>query len=123
MYKWYQKAQVCYVYLADVPSLGSDPSPEVNDDAFSKSHWFARGWTLQELIAPRCIQFFGQDWTLIGTKGLYKGSPQNAPKNSPSNEPFLLKLVNITGVWEEVLGDPSAIRRTSVAQRMSWAAR
>jgi hypothetical protein len=53
MYKWYQKAQVCYVYLVDVPSSGSDPSPEVNDDAFSKSRWFARGRILQELIAPK----------------------------------------------------------------------
>jgi hypothetical protein len=96
------------VYLVDVPSSGSDPTPEVNDDAFSKSRWFTRGWTLQELIVPRCIQFFGQDWTLIGTKGLYRGSPQNVPENSPSNEPFLLKLANITGVWEEVLLDPSA---------------
>jgi hypothetical protein len=35
----------------------------------------------------------------------------------------LLKLAKITGIREEVLRDPSAIRRTSVAQRMSWAAR
>ncbi|CZR50162.1 uncharacterized protein PAC_00034 [Phialocephala subalpina] len=123
MFKWYQNAQVCYVYLVDVLSSDSDPSPEVNDDAFSKSRWFTRGWTLQELIAPRCIQFFGQDWTLIGTKGLHTDSTQNAPENNPSSDPFLLKLTKITGVREEVLRDPLAVRRTSVAQRMSWAAR
>jgi len=61
MYKWYQNAQVCYVYLVDVPSSGFDLSPDMNDDAFSKSRWFTRGWTLQELIAPRNIQFFAQD--------------------------------------------------------------
>jgi hypothetical protein len=123
MFKWYQNAQVCYVYLVDVQSSGCDPSPEVNDDAFSKSRWFTRGWTLQELVAPRCIQFFGQDWTLIGTKKLPMESPKHAREDNPSNDPFLLKLARITGIREEVLQDPLAIRRTSVAQRMSWAAR
>jgi hypothetical protein len=122
MFKWYQNAQVCYVYLVDVPSFGSDLSSEVNDDKFSKSRWFTREWTLQELIAPRCIQFFRQDWTLIGTKGLHTESAQDALENSPSNDPFLLKLAKITGIREEVLQDPLAIRRTSVAQRMFWAA-
>jgi hypothetical protein len=46
MYKWYQNAEVCYVYLADVPSSGFDPSPEVENDAFWESRWFKRGWTL-----------------------------------------------------------------------------
>lgn len=123
MYRWYQNAQVCYVYLVDVPSSGFDPSPEVNDDAFSKSRWFTRGWTLQELIAPRSIQFFGQDWSLIGTKGVQMEPPQTASENDLSSDPFLLKLVKITGIGEEVLRDPMAICRTSVAQRMSWAAR
>jgi hypothetical protein len=122
MYKWYQNAQVCYVYLVDVPSSGFDPSPEVDDDAFSKSRWFTRGWTLQELIAPRSIQFFGQDWTLIGTKGLRMASPQAAADSNPSNDPFLLKLAKTTRIGKEVLQDPLEIRQTSVAQRMSWAA-
>lgn len=39
MYSWYQAAEVCYAYLADVPS----------NNTFSCSRWFTRGWTLQEL--------------------------------------------------------------------------
>lgn len=50
-------------------------------------------------------------------------SPQTTSKNNSPNDPFLLKLAKITGIGEEVLRDPLAIRRTSVAQRMSWAAR
>lgn len=36
MFKWYQRAARCYVYLVDVP--------EVN---MARSRWFTRGWTLQ----------------------------------------------------------------------------
>jgi hypothetical protein len=30
--------------------------------------WFGRGWTLQELIAPKRLVFFGTDWNFIGSK-------------------------------------------------------
>jgi Heterokaryon incompatibility protein (HET) len=52
MFRWYRNATICIVYLAgssDVEDLASDP-------------WFTRGWTLQELIAPRWIKFFGKRW-------------------------------------------------------------
>jgi len=49
MFRWYQKAEVRYVYLSDVHL-------EVNDDLgkliLRKSRWFKRGWTLQKLLAP-----------------------------------------------------------------------
>jgi Heterokaryon incompatibility protein (HET) len=123
MYKWYQNAQVCYVYLVDVPGSGPGPSPEVNYDALSKSRWFTRGWTLQELIAPSYTQFFGQDWSLIGTKGCPRDFLQDPSENKPSNARFLLKLAQITGIKETVLRVPLEIRQMSLAQRMSWAAR
>lgn len=40
MYRWYEEAAVCYVYLSDVDSL----------EDLNKSAWFTRGWTLQEMI-------------------------------------------------------------------------
>lgn len=49
-------------------------------------------------------------------------SAKRAQENKPLSDPFLLKLARITGIREEVFQDPLAIRRTSVAQRMSWAA-
>jgi hypothetical protein len=55
MYAWYIKADVCFVYLADVSPKGLSPDDTNLDDEFSKSRWFTRGWTLQELIAPRKI--------------------------------------------------------------------
>lgn len=102
MYRWYKEAQVCYAYLADVPS-GEDL--RYPDSPFAKSRWFTRGWTLQELIAPSSLVFYGKDWREIGTKM----SLQN--------------LVSaITGIPISVLkfGD---IENFSVAQKMSWASK
>lgn len=95
MYRWYQEAVVCYAYLADVPS---------NDlDKFSKSAWFTRGWTLQELIAPSIVIFLDKEWKEIGTK------------NS------LQELISkTTGVPEHIL-QGADIGLASVAERMSWA--
>jgi hypothetical protein len=42
MYQWYKNAQVCYAYLADVPSRAI----YYNADSFVDSRWFQRGWTL-----------------------------------------------------------------------------
>ncbi|KAI6032475.1 heterokaryon incompatibility protein-domain-containing protein [Pisolithus marmoratus] len=69
MYQWYQNAQVCYVYLNNV-DVSVFPT-ELNSK-FSKSNswpeWFVRGWTLQELIAPKQVEFFNKDWKPIGNK-------------------------------------------------------
>ena len=122
MFKWYQNAEVCYVYLDDVPSSAFDPSPDVVDDVFSKSRWFTRGWTLQELIAPRRIKFFGQDWNLIGTKELQAGFHPPASIIDASVDSFLSKLAKITAIKKKVLQYPELLTSYPVAQRMSWAA-
>ncbi|TGJ83330.1 hypothetical protein E0Z10_g5412 [Xylaria hypoxylon] len=62
MFRWYGEAQVCYVYLIDVPPGGDPYEPR---SAFSNSRWFTRGWTLQELIAPVELEFLDTAWTGI----------------------------------------------------------
>src|SRR5450432_838940 len=56
MFRWYHNAGKCYVYLSDVSISGSIKNDQFSqwtwEPAFRKSRWFARGWTLQELIAP-----------------------------------------------------------------------
>ena len=54
MYHWYRDAQVCYAFLADV-HVADNVSAEKS--FFRESRWFTRGWTLQELIAPRVVVF------------------------------------------------------------------
>jgi hypothetical protein len=36
---------------------------------FWHSRWFTRAWTLQELIAPRSVEFFSQEDERLGDKG------------------------------------------------------
>lgn len=72
MYRWYQRAAKCYVYLSDV----SIPVEVVNaqafqiawEEAFLRSRWFTRGWTLQELLAPPHVEFFSKEGRLLGSR-------------------------------------------------------
>ncbi|KAG4439200.1 hypothetical protein IFR05_005321 [Cadophora sp. M221] len=72
MFRWYQKAVTCYVYLSDVSTLkrkASDASAECTwESAFRASKWFTRGWTLQELLAPRSVEFFSREGKRLGEK-------------------------------------------------------
>jgi hypothetical protein len=102
MFRWYQNATICYAYLADVPA-GTDCKSD--DSAFCKSRWFSRGWTLQELLAPKTVHFYGKAWNAIGTKS------------------ELSRVIEkITRIPREVLEGYQPLETTSVAQRMSWAA-
>jgi hypothetical protein len=71
MFRWYQRASKCYVYLSDVQV------PEATDaqafriswkDAFQRSRWFTRGWTLQELLAPASVEFFCKEGKRLGSR-------------------------------------------------------
>jgi hypothetical protein len=55
MFRWYQKASVCYAYLSDI-SWELQGSGEIVN-----SRWFTRGWTLQELLAPNSVEFYTDD--------------------------------------------------------------
>jgi hypothetical protein len=72
MFRWYQNAAKCYVYLSDVSTRkrkASDRSSEYTwESAFLGSRWFTRGWTLQELLAPRSVEFFSQEGKRLGDK-------------------------------------------------------
>ena len=75
MFRWYKRAEKCYVYLADVSKRHREredekflESWESWEIAFQKSEWFTRGWTLQELLAPIEVQFFSKERELLGDK-------------------------------------------------------
>ncbi|KAI1295786.1 heterokaryon incompatibility protein-domain-containing protein [Xylaria venustula] len=96
MFKWYENAAVCYVFLSDYVSGGTN---------FESCRWWSRGWTLQELLAPPKHIFYDALWESVGTK-----------------LSLLWQISSITGIEEEVLRDKSQIPLRSVSQRMAWAA-
>ena len=71
MFKWYHNARKCYVYLPDVSvddCAGGIAAQDQWGPAFQKSEWFTRGWTLQELIAPKVVEFFSVEGKKLGDK-------------------------------------------------------
>ncbi|KAF7884506.1 uncharacterized protein EAF02_004842 [Botrytis sinoallii] len=94
MYRWYQESAVCYAYLSDAKDIWS----------LIQSKWFSRGWTLQELIAPRHLLLFDMHWRLLGTKG---------------GHATLIEY--ITRIDRDVILGRLYPGSCNVAQRMSWA--
>ncbi|KAJ4301973.1 hypothetical protein N0V88_002103 [Collariella sp. IMI 366227] len=65
MFQWYQNSGCCYAYLADIDQpQGHGTTTNMIED----SRWFTRGWTLQELIAPRSVLFYDSNWNFIGER-------------------------------------------------------
>ncbi|KAF9728326.1 vegetative incompatibility protein HET-E-1 [Paraphaeosphaeria minitans] len=100
MFRWYQNAKKCYVYLSDVENSTVDGEGE---SAFKRSRWFTRGWTLQELLAPKSVEFFSTQGARLGDKG--------------SLEPIIR---DVTGIPLDALAG-SDLSEFDVAERFSWA--
>ncbi|KAF2825580.1 HET-domain-containing protein, partial [Ophiobolus disseminans] len=90
MWRWYRTSAYCAVYLEDSKD--------------SQSRWITRGWTLQELIAPRNVWFYDCNW--LPTFDKLSG---------------LDVIEEITKIPKQVLST-SDLSMSSVAQKMSWAA-
>jgi hypothetical protein len=70
MFRWYRDSMRCYVYLSDVSAYMKN-NWQIDQSwrlAFESSRWFTRGWTLQELIAPKVVEFFSRDGERLGCK-------------------------------------------------------
>jgi len=106
MFRWYQNATRCYVYLSDVSKPANVADGERTwKEAFKRSRWFTRGWTLQEVIAPRLVDFFSVEGQRLGTK-----------------LSLMTEIHEITGIPEKALrGD--ALSNFSIKERRSWAER
>ena len=98
MYKWYQKSTRCYVYLSDS-----------TEEDWKRSVWWQRGWTLQELIAPKKLTFYDQDWSQICDKDKKNAPDIAAVANLPE------RLIN----GEE----PDGLDAWCAGVKMHWASR
>jgi Heterokaryon incompatibility protein (HET) len=93
MFRWYHDAAKCYVYLSNVSARKRDNNGQTQrtwESAFRISKWFTRGWTLQELLAPKSVEFFSREGDLLGDKNMLEqqiheitGIPITALRGSP----------------------------------------
>ncbi|KAI0023414.1 HET-domain-containing protein [Xylariomycetidae sp. FL0641] len=102
MFRWYQTARVCFAYLSARSLEEEDADPF---DVTKPHRWFTRGWALQELIAPSDVEFYDHSWEALGSK-----------------RELTPRIIEITGIDEQVLSDPEHLQMIPVARRMSWAA-
>jgi hypothetical protein len=106
MFSWYRLSSATIVYLSDV----------TDEKSFRNSVWFTRGWTLQELIAPRLVWFYKKDWT-----------PYIDSKQNHKEDPRVVKIISeITSIDQTVLNQfvPGLrdVGSDEVKKRMSWLA-
>ena len=101
MFSWYRQSALTIVHLSDI----------AQGDNMSKSVWFTRGWTLQELLAPRKVLFYTQDWTL------YKDLVSS---NHKEEDVVLTELEAATGIARRYLTgfDPGL---DDARSRLQWA--
>jgi hypothetical protein len=102
MFRFYRDATRCYVYLWDVLAHDSQSSNVERESCFRNSRWFTRGWTLQELIAPKTVEFYSRDHVLLGDK---------ASREQQIHE--------ITGIAIEALRGHS-LQDFSIQERFRW---
>ncbi|KAH6625330.1 HET-R [Boeremia exigua] len=106
MFRWYQNAARCYVYLSDVSTGKGEWDHMLGEftwePAFRASRWFTRGWTLQELLAPSTVEFFSQEWAKLGDKMSCK-----------------TLIHKITSITHDAL-DGAPLSQFSVDERLRW---
>jgi hypothetical protein len=107
MFTYYERSTVCYAFLDDV-LLDSSAKENLGSSSFSRSAWFTRGWTLQELIAPRHVKFFDSSWSFLGYK---------------TDESLSSVIESVTSIDSIVLNFPATTQLISISKKMSWAAR
>ncbi|KAN0110696.1 Heterokaryon incompatibility protein (HET) domain containing protein [Hyaloscypha variabilis] len=122
MFRWYHDCQRCYALLSDVSDGGILDNL---DSEFRTSRWFTRGWTLQELLAPRDLRFFSKSWNELGHRYQLRdlvsqvtGIPaiyfvdDSLASDLPNSSSISLQNSRMHGFFQ-----------ASIAQRMSWASR
>lgn len=131
MYRWYQRAAACLVFLPDVHTVDTTCRTVSEDEVFhmnsqcapfymtqfKDSVWFTRGWTLQELLAPTKILFYNASFALIGTTSAH----EDVDNQKMELRALIADASSVPIVYLERTN--RHMERASIAQKMSWAAK
>ncbi|KAG1723757.1 heterokaryon incompatibility protein-domain-containing protein, partial [Suillus lakei] len=108
MFRWYENSAICIVHLAQ--------SGNIKD--IRKDEWIRRGWTLQELLAPRKIKFFNARWM-----PMTHDENDKAPSMEIDGSSDILRaLEKATGIPSDALTSDLGEYPMRVDERMAWAA-
>ncbi|KAF2827853.1 HET-domain-containing protein [Ophiobolus disseminans] len=109
-FRWYKGASRCYVYLEGIATTvnwGDATNEQSQWEASFRQHpWFARGWTLQELLAPP-VAFYTSDYAFLGNK-------RSVTMQSLLRDITGIRVAALRGV---------ALSSFSVEERRAWASR
>lgn len=101
MFNWYERAARCYAFLADAV-VWAGPGHDWQFD-LRNSEWFRRGWTLQELLAPKSVEFYSPDHARLGDK-----------------LSLALEIGEITGIPVDALQGHLPLSSFTVQERFAW---
>ncbi|KAH7923616.1 HET-domain-containing protein [Leucogyrophana mollusca] len=102
MFRWYRNAHMCIAYLADSCTIAD----------FENEIWFRRGWTLQEVLAPWRMKFYGKGWI-----------PFSGDDNDKGSEgAIMLAISRLTKIPMDDLISFSP-GKDRVREKMSWASK
>jgi Heterokaryon incompatibility protein (HET) len=113
MFEWYMRSTVCIALLSDVSVKDQQHPHYPTVSTLGRSRWFTRGWTLQELIAPRDVIFYSKEWEVIGDRFELAGLIAEVTR---IDKHILIAKCDEANQWAPPLD------KYSIAQRMSWAA-
>jgi hypothetical protein len=103
MFSWYRNSRICVVHLAET----------IAPHSMAEEPWFTRGWTLQELLAPKAIKFFSKSWSCLTRK------PNDKISDSELGRPLWKIISDITQIpVDQLLNFEPGIN--SVRERMVW---
>ena len=110
MFTWYLKSHACLVYLSRTLSLQD----------LAADRWFTRGWTLQELLAPRLLKFYNKNWQPLthlqnDKKALGRRPQPPIPRSHTELARMILTDIN-TGTSHLIDADLDAATREEVSQ-------
>jgi hypothetical protein len=120
MFRYYEEARICYVFWFDVDATLPGLIPQLES-----CRWFTRGWTLQELIAPKKRVFFDKHWRHIGSLTDDIDLPDDASFDSADDHEWM-------DFWETSATCPIPLHlllhkddldEYCIAAKMSWASR